>query len=338
MLKVAITDYTFSSLDVEQDILQPAGCEIVTGPCGTSAELMALVRDADAVITQFAPITKEVIEAMNGVRVIVRYGIGFDNVDCDAAREKDIPVCNIPDYCVDEVADHTLAFILSATRGLRANCTHMVRGQWGLGVPMERMLALKDQTVGIVGLGRIGTAVAERLGPFQCKLLATDPAVSAADARTHGCSLVGFEELFFESDIVTLHCPSTETTRGLINHESLARMKAGAILVNVGRGDLVLLDALTEALQSGHLSAAALDVFEVEPLDPDSPLLQMDNVIVSSHIASVSPRAVKTLRETAARTALAALRGEPLQNVVNGVVASTGQDVADAATNPDFSR
>ncbi|MEO1982793.1 MAG: C-terminal binding protein [Fuerstiella sp.] len=324
MFKVAITDYTFPSLDIEQKILQSADCEIVSGQCKTPDALIPLVADADAVITQFAPVSTDVIAAMQKARVIVRYGIGFDNVACDAAREKNIPVCNIPEFCIDEVADHTLAFMLSCTRCLRANCEHMVRGQWGLGVPLEQMRALPDQTVGIIGLGRIGKAVADRLRAFKCRLLAFDPVVSADDAAAHGCSLAGLEQLLAESDIVTLHCPSSEQTRGIINKQSLASMKKGAVRINVGRGDLVELQALTEALQSGHISAAALDVFDTEPLPGDSSLLQMNNVIVSSHIASASPKAVRTLRETAARVAVAGLLGESLPNIVNGVSQNAG--------------
>lgn len=319
MFKVAITDFTFPTLEIEESILKPAGCEIVSGQSKTPEALIPLVSDADAVITQFAPVNADVVAAMQKARVIVRYGIGFDNVACDVAREKGIPVCNIPDYCIDEVADHTLAFMLSATRHLRANCAHIVKGNWGLAVPITEMRALRDQTVGLIGLGRIGQAVADRLRPFKCRVIAFDPVVSAEVAASHGCSLVSLDELLAEADIVSLHCPSTQATRDMINVDSIGRMKTEAILVNVGRGDLVDLDALTAALQRGYIAAAALDVFDPEPLAADSPLLSKDNVIVSSHIASCSPVAARKLRETAARLALAALRGEPLPTIVNGV-------------------
>ncbi len=319
MYKVAITDYTFPTLEIEESILGPAGCEIISGQCKTPELLIPLVAEADAVITQFAPVNAEVVAAMQKARVIVRYGIGFDNVACDVAREKGIPVCNIPDYCVDEVADHTLAFILSLTRQLRANCAQIVKGHWGLAVALDQMRALRDQTVGVIGLGRIGRAVVERLRPFKPTILAADPVVSADDAAALGCTLTSLDQLLTQSDIVTLHCPSTDATRNIINAGSLARMKNGSILINVGRGDLVDLAALTKALRSGHIAAAALDVFNPEPLASDCPLPAMDSVIVSSHIASCSPVAAQKLRETAARIALAALRGEPLPNVVNGV-------------------
>lgn len=319
MPQVAITDFTFPSLEIEQQILAAAGCDIVSGQCRTPAELIALVAEADAVITQFAPVNADVVAAMQRARVIVRYGIGFDNVACDAARERSIPVCNVPDYCIDEVADHTLAFLLACTRALRPNCSRMMQGEWGLGVPIEQMRALRDLTVGIIGLGRIGRAVAERLVPFKCQTLACDPVASPELAGAHGCRLVSLDELLGNADIVTLHCPSTPETRQIIKGSSLDQMKPGSILINVGRGDLVDLEALTTALQRGHLAAAALDVFDVEPLPGDNPLPKLENVIVSSHVASVSPRAVRTLREAAARTALAAIRGEALPNVVNGV-------------------
>lgn len=318
-MKVAITDYTFPDLDVERGILEPAGYEVVAEQCMTPEALIELTADVDAVITQFAPVDADVVNAMQKARVIVRYGIGFDNVSCEAAREKGIPVCNVPDYCIDEVADHTLAFILSATRCLRANCAHMMKGNWGLGVSLTEMRALRDQTIGIIGLGRIGNAVADRLRAFKCRLIAFDPVVSTDDASQHGCALVSLNELLAESDIVTLHCPSNEQTRDIINRDSLAKMKVGSILINVGRGDLVALGALTEALQSRRVAAACLDVFNPEPLATDSPLLQMDNVIVSSHIASASPKAARTLRETAANLVVKAINGEPLPNIVNGV-------------------
>lgn len=256
---------------------------------------------------------------MKKAKAIVRYGIGYDNVDCEAARGKGIPVCNIPEFCIDEVADHTLAFILSLTRNVRANCAHVVKGEWGLGVPLEQMQALADQTVGIVGLGHIGKAVADRLRAFKCRMQASDPLVSADEALSHGCTLSTLEELLSTSDIVTLHCPSNDETRGIIDMGALSTMKPGSLLINVGRGDLVILEALTEALESGRIAGAALDVFPEEPLPTDNPLPQMDNVIVSSHIAAASPKARRILRETAAKLALQAVRGESLPNIVNRV-------------------
>ena len=318
-MQVAITDFTFPNLEIEEQILCEAGCEILRGPCESADELVRLVRGADVVITQFADINRDVVNAMQRARGIVRYGIGYDNVDCDAARTRGIPVCNIPDYCIDEVADHTLAFILSSTRCLPLNSSHVRAGNWGLAVPMQRMSALRDRTVGIVGLGRIGRAVAERLQPFKCRILACDPHVDASTVRELGGEPVGLEELLGSADVITLHCPSTAETRGLINSATLQRIRPGAILINVGRGDLVELDPLVDALQNGHIAAAALDVFENEPLPTGHPLAGCDNVLLTSHIASCSPPAARQLRETAARTALTIVQGNIPPSIVNGV-------------------
>jgi phosphoglycerate dehydrogenase-like enzyme len=202
-----------------------------------------------------------------------------------------------------------------------ANTAEVRAGKWRLAVPLPEMRALRDLTVGIVGFGRIGRAVAQRLAAFRSRLLVHDPLVPAADIERSGGTPAALAELLAGSDLVTLHCPSTAATRRLLNRESFARMKPGALLVNVGRGDLVDTPALIEALEQGRLRGAALDVCDPEPVPPDSPLLKRDNVLVTAHIASASVKAVRTLRETAARLAARAVRGEPLPNVVNGVAA-----------------
>jgi phosphoglycerate dehydrogenase-like enzyme len=181
------------------------------------------------------------------------------------------------------------------------------------------MKTLAQMTVGIVGFGRIGRAVARRLQGFGCRILVFDPYMAARNLDGLDYQPAGLEELLGQSDLVTLHCPSTAETRRTINRARLSRMKPGAILVNCSRGDLVDTDALVVALQKGQLAAAALDVFDPEPLPPDHPLRQLDNAIVSSHIASVSAKSMRQLRETVAHTVARAVRGEPLVNVVNGV-------------------
>lgn len=319
-MKIAVTDYSFADLETEQNIIRPLGYELVSLKEKRSpAEIAQLVADADAVITQFAPVNAEVINSMQKAKAIVRYGIGVDNVDLEAARNKGIPVCNVPDYCIDEVADHTLAFILATTRQVVANAVQNRGGKWGLATGLGQMHALRDLTVGVVGFGRIGREVAARLRAFKCKVLVSDPVVSAADIERTGCTPASLNELLTTSNLITLHCPSTAQTRGMINQTSLAGMKPGVILINLSRGDLVDSAALTAALQSGQVAAAALDVFAPEPIPSDHQILKMDQVIVSSHIASCSVPAVRKLRETAANLAVMAIRGEALPSVVNGV-------------------
>ena len=321
MPTVAITDYTFPDLSFEEAVLRPAGVEIVSfKEKRPPAEVAELVREADAVIAQFASVNADVINAMTKAKAIVRYGIGFDNVDCNAARERGIAVCNIPDYCIDEVADHTLAFILAITRQVVPNALDMRAGKWGLATPVSAMAALKHLTIGIVGFGRIGREVVARLLAFKARVLVFDPVIPAADIEKSGAlAAASFEQLLAQSDVVSPHCPSTPKTKQLFNAGAFAKMKAGSIFINVGRGDLADSAAVTAALQSGHLAGAALDVFDPEPIPGDHPIRTMPNVILASHIASASPPAVKTLRETAAQIALQAVRGEALPNVVNGV-------------------
>lgn len=319
--KVVVTDYAFPDLKTEEQILSAAGCEVVGRQCKSEADLIDLCKDADAVITQFARVNANVVGAMSKARIIVRYGIGVDNVDLDAARARKIPVCNIPDYCIDEVADHTLAFILATTRQVVPHTVHLRGGKWGLAVPLGGMKTLRDLTVGVVGFGRIGREVVRRLVAFKCAVLVFDPMVAAAEIAKLGARAAAFDELLKAADVLTLHCPSTPQTRKLMNRDTFAKLKPGAIFINIGRGDLVDTPALTAALESGHLSAAALDVFDPEPIPADHPVLKMPNVILAPHIASASPAAVKKLREAAASLALRAVRGEALPNIVNGVKA-----------------
>ena len=317
-MKVAVTDYSFPDLSVEESILQASGHAVAAWKEQKSAtELPSLVADADAVITQFAPVNADVIASMQKARVIVRYGIGVDNVDLAAARAKGIPVCNVPDYCIDEVADHTLAFILATTRQVVTNSNALKGGKWGLATSLDQMKALRDLAVGVVGFGRIGREVVARLRPFRCRILVYDPIAKASDIEVAGATPVTMRDLLSLADVITLHCPSTPETRGMLNSESLAKTRPGVSIINLARGDLIDPNALMAALQSGHVAAAALDVFNPEPIPTDHPILKLDNVILASHIASTSVPAVRKLRETAARLALMALNGEPLVNVVN---------------------
>ena len=321
--RVVITDWTFPDLDPEKNIFESNQIELLGRQSKSESDLIALVSDADAVITQYARINAEVIGAMKKAKVIVRYGIGVDNVDLQAAYTRNIPVCNVPDYCIDEVADQTLAFILSSTRQVVPNTLYVRAGKWGLPVPLASMQALKNLTVGLVGFGRIGREVMNRLKSFKCRVLVFDPVLPSAEiAKLTAEPVASLDTLLEQSDIVSLHCPSNDKTRQLFNAEKFAKMKSGAIFINVGRGDLANSNALVAALQNGKLSCAAVDVFDPEPIPANHPILKLPNVIFSAHIASTSPSAVKRLRESAAITAVLAVHDRPFPNIVNGVIAS----------------
>lgn len=320
MLKVAVTDYTFANLDIEKSILEPLDCEVIGRQCKTEEELIDLTKDADYIITQFAKVNASVIKAMEKCNVIVRYGIGVDNVDLEAAAKKGIPVCNIPDYCIDEVADHTLAMMLSLIRQVCYISGEVKNGKWKIPVSLAQMRTLKEMTVGIIGFGRIGREVASRLKGFKCKLRVFDPGVDAATIEKAGCTPATLDEIYKASDLITLHCPSNVKTRYMVNEDSIKRMKKGALLVNASRGDLIKTDDLIAALKNGYIGGVALDVTDPEPINTDSPLLTMENVIITNHIASASVNAVKRLRESAAHPVVCAIHGEKLPNVVNGII------------------
>jgi len=321
MSKVVITDYAFNDLQIEKSVLEAEGLEVV-GQKKYEGEdkLIELVKDADYVITQFAPINAKVISSMQKSKIIVRYGIGVDNVDLQAAADKSIPVCNVPDFCTDEVADHTLSMILALTRKI-VPCWDIIRRDknWTLPIPLDGMYVLREMTVGLVAYGKIARQVALRLKPFKCKILAFDPAIAPAVIVKDGCVPASLDEIITQSDIISLHCPSNDKTRYIINKHSISKMKKGAILVNASRGDLIKGDDLITALQSGRIGAAALDVTDPEPINMDNPLLKMGNVIINAHIASASASAVRNLRTSAANTVVARLKGAKLSNVVNGV-------------------
>jgi len=317
--RVLYTDHGFSDVATERALIEEAGGDLVVAQCRTAEDVIEAAEGADALLVQWAPITADVIATLDRCKVLVRLGIGVDNVDLAAARAHGVPVCNVPDYCIDEVADHTLALILAATRQIGPCDSAIKAGQWKLPVALTALHALKYMTIGLVAFGRIGREVAARLNAFKCKVLVFDPALPESVIRDAGCVPATLDDVLTQSDLITLHCPSTEKTRRMINADSIAKMKKGVILVNASRGTLVDTGALAAALQSGQISAAALDVADPEPLNADSPLLKMSNVVITPHVASATPQAVQKLRTDAAGIAAMALRGEKVPNVVNGV-------------------
>jgi len=318
-MKIVVTDHAFPDLAVEEAIAAAAGASLVAAQTKDPVRLAAAVADADAVIVQFAPVNSDVVAAMRRARAIVRYGIGVDNVDLAAARACGIPVCNVPDYCIDEVADHTLAFILALTRQVAPQSRLVHDGEWRLAAPPPAFRTLADMTCGVVGFGRIGRGVVRRLVAFGGRVLVSDPVATADAIAAAGAQAVPLPRLLAESDLITLHCPSLPETKGMINAATLATTRPGVLVVNLSRGDLLDPSALVAALDSGHVGGAALDVFQPEPIPAGHAILGRQNVILAPHVASVSARAVHRLRTTAAELAVAAVAGGPLPSIVNGL-------------------
>jgi D-3-phosphoglycerate dehydrogenase len=316
--KVVLTDFGEPDHSLELEEMQASGLDIefVRLNARTADDLFPAAADADALLVQWAKITRPVMERLTRCKVISRYGIGVDMVDLQAASDHGIWVCNVPDYCIEEVSTHALTCLLALNRNLVTHNAHVKSGKWG-GVPGGAPGRLSVQTLGIVGLGNIGREVARKAGPLGLRLLGFDPYLSAEKAAALGVELTSLEDLLRRSDYVSLHCPLTDETRHLIGPAQFDLMKPGAYLINMARGPVVDQPALVQALASGKLRGAAVDVLEQEPPAADEPLLRMDNVIITPHIASWTGEALIQLRRDTARNAILALKGQQPRSIVN---------------------
>jgi D-3-phosphoglycerate dehydrogenase len=318
---VCITDYGFANVDSERRIIEAAGGELRTGQCKTPAEVLSFCADADVVIAQWAPINAEAIAGLKNCKGLVRYGIGVDNIDLKAAATAGIPVANVPDYCIDEVADHTLSLALSLVRQLGTTDARVRAGEWSITPPAKNIPALRKMTFATAGFGRIARAVLARAAAFGCKPAAYDPYVPAEVFEKAGVAKLSVDELFAQADILSLNLPLTEETRHFANASRLATMKPHAIIVNTARGGLIDTHALADALSKGTPFAAGLDVFESEPLESNHPLRKAPNALLTSHTAWFSADSVGELQRLAAEEAARRLCGENFKNTVNTVKA-----------------
>jgi D-3-phosphoglycerate dehydrogenase / 2-oxoglutarate reductase len=296
-LKIVVTDTGFPDSDVEKGVLSALDAEVTVAKCRTEDEVIAAAHDADGLLVQWAPITRRVMDHLPRCRVIGRYGVGVDMIDLDAARDHNIRVANVPDYCVEEVAAHTLCFLLALSRKISWEDRLMRQGTWNVVGTIGAINRLYGQTLGLVGVGRIGRRFAEMAAPLGLRILGYDVAPPANPGPVQFTDL---DTVLRESDFISFHCPLTKETQHLMNAAAFAKVKPGAFLINVSRGGVVDTAALVSALAEKKIAGAALDVFEQEPIPPDHPLLKMDNVILTPHIASYSTEAVLQLRRDTA--------------------------------------
>ena len=315
--KVLITDYVWPSTDPERAVLEAGGGELMVAPDGEEGTLVELARDADAIMTCFAQVTENVVRAAERCRVIGRFGVGVDNIAVSTATELGIAVTYVPDYCVDEVSDHVMALLHAWNRRIVLFDRSVKEHGWGSQGLTMRIMRLRGKTIGIVGFGRIGQAVATKARAFGLRILAADPVVPSEVVESHGGTLVDLTTLLRESDFVTLHAPLTESTRNLIGTAELAAMKPEAFLINAARGPLIDEDALYEALRSREISGAGLDVM-VENLPPkEHHLFSLDNIIVTPHIAFFSQESTLELEQRAAAEVVSVMHGRMPENLVN---------------------
>jgi D-3-phosphoglycerate dehydrogenase len=308
--------HRFASLEIERATLSGVA-QVVDANALNGDELAAVLQKAAVVMLGTrGRLDAETVAGLSGCRAIIRYGIGVDNVAVAQATAQGLPVINIPEYCIHEVSDHTVALILAANRRLIPAWQAASRGSWGPSV-MHGTPRLANLSVGIVGFGRIGQQVALKIAPLVSRVLVYDPFVSAERARQLGAQPGELAAVLGGADFVALTCPLTDETRHLIHAATLARMKPTAWLINTSRGEIVDERDLVEALSQGWIAGAALDVLASEPPAPDSPLLSMANVIVTPHVAWYSEDAVQDLQRLAAEQALRVLSGQRPQWVVN---------------------
>lgn len=313
----AILDCNFPSTATEASIIEAAGFEFRQGQCVTEDQVIDFAQDADAVIAQYAPLTRRAIAGLPRCRVITRYGIGVDNVDVPAASEYGVWVTNVPGFCKIELTEHTLALILSFARRLSRLDRSVHRGEWETIGNMRPTRRLDRLTLGLVGFGQVSREIAPRARAFGLRIIATAPHTTAETMAEFGVTKVTLDELLAESDFVSLHLPLTAETRHLINAERLARMKPSAYLINTARGPIVDETALIAALQEGRLAGAGLDVLEKEPPPATSPLLAMENVVITPHAAYYSDDALDLLQRSVAEEVVRVLKGEPPRSPVN---------------------
>lgn len=309
--KVLVTDYEFEPLNFEEKVFEESGLDIefIKAQCKTEDEVIAAAKDVDAILNQYAPLSARVLRELPNLKVISRYGVGVDTIDLDAAKELGITVCNVPDYGVEEVSNHAVALLMAWTRKIVELNNAVKAGIWdfSIGTPIYRF---QDRVFAVLGFGKIPRRVIEKVAPLGLKLIGYDPFVSAEEMAKYGVEKVELEEALQQADILSIHVPLIESTRHLINKQSLATMKDGVFIMNTARGPIVQTEALIEGLQSGKIAGAALDVVEEEPLTKGHELLAFDNVYITPHSAFYSEEAVVELRSKAAKNIVEKLAGQ----------------------------
>lgn len=298
---------------IVEETLAPIGARLVPVDPRTEDDLIAACRDADALMVSSSKITRRVIEALERAKVIVRTGVGYDVIDLPAATERGIAVCNIPDYCTEEVANHALALLLAVNRRLMQLDAVIRSGGWR-GGPVGAVGPLYGQTAGIIGYGRIGRAMAARCRALGMRVIAADPYTGPPD---DGDRIVPLDELLAEADFVSVHCLLNEETYHLIDEAALRRMKPSAILVNTARGPIVDQEALARALREGWIAGAGVDVLEQEPPAGELALRSLPNVVLTPHVAFYSDLSDPRLRRRATEEVVAALSGRRPPGILN---------------------
>ena len=314
--KVVITDCDHGSVEEEKEEFARIGAELILAQVQEEGDLIRSCREADGLIDQYAILSRKVLENLPKCKVVSRYGVGVDSVDLKAATDLGIIVANVPDYCMDEVADQAVSMILALIRKTVFFDKQVKAGQWDFraGIPIHR---IKGKTLGLIGGGKIGLEVAKRISGFGVKVIAFDPYLDKAPV---GIELKDFDSVLKESDIISIHCPLNQATRHLIGEREFRKMEKKPIVINTSRGPIVDEEALIRALEQDSISGAGLDVLEKEPPGSGHPLLSRSNVVLSPHISFYSVESISELKRRTAKNVADVLTGKWPGSVVNSDV------------------
>jgi len=304
---------------LDEELIRQNGGAIRYGKAADERERVRLAAGAEVIVAGSTPLAREFFAALPRLKGVVRLGIGVDSVDLDAATELGIVVANVPDFCSEEVAEHALGLILAVTRKIALADRKTRQGEWvpGMDALMRPIRRLSGQTLGLIGLGKIGRSLAAKAKGLGLNVIAHDPHVSAKAAQAAGVPLMSLEELLPQTDILSLHVPVTAETKGIVNAHTLTLLKPGAILINTARGPVVDEAALLAALTSGRLAGAGLDVLQQEPLRLPHPLAEFENVVFTCHYASLSEQSYASMRKQVSEQTVQILRGEFPRHLVN---------------------
>jgi D-3-phosphoglycerate dehydrogenase len=306
---IAIADSPFPSLDPVKKALAKLDPEYRISKSTSAEDIIAVARDADAIIVCYAKITPDVIGALTKCKVIGRTGLGVDNIDIPAAAAKNIVVTYVPDYCLREVSDHAMALLLALARKVTLANKLAQEGRWEM-PSVQPMYRLEGRTLGLAGFGNIPRTLVPKAKAFGLRVITSDPYVAEEHLKALDVKNVSFDELLTQSDYISVHAPLLPSTRGLFNKEAFAKMKKGAVIINTARGPLIDEAALIEALDSGHLAGAGLDVITTEPMPKDSPLIGRDNLILTPHTGFYSEESLVELQTKCATDVGHVLQGE----------------------------
>ncbi len=308
--KVVITDLGYATYQPETDELAVVDAELVLAECSSESEVGEACADADGVITRLAPVGPAAIEKMGKCRVISRYGVGVDNVDVPAATAKKIPVANVREYCNEEVSDQALALIMACARKTSIRDRQVRAGLWDIGAK-DPVYRIAGKILGLIGYGAIARTLHRKVSGFGlAEVLVYDPYVSAEEAAKTGARSVEMDELLTKADYISVHAPLTDSTHHMIGPDQFGAMKPTAILVNTSRGPLVDPDALYEALKTGQINSAGIDVHDPEPPKEDCKLFGLDNVVLTDHAGWYSEESQLALQQSAARNVALVLAGK----------------------------